>query len=184
MTDTGVSARTMRAGAPAIRHIGREPNVETLLVGALLWAGEDTARDVIADLDETDLDDPHLRPILATARSLITAGTPHNGQAVGDELLRTGQLAGHAGQLTARCLYDAVTCGAQANSLAPRAYACSVVADAYRRRVELAGKALVEDAADAPEDDLWPRMRERGLEIAAHEARLKNLREGMSRVRA
>ncbi len=168
----------------AIRAIGPEPTVEMLLIGSLLWSDADSARELIGDIDPEDLNDPHLRPILDAVHSLLDARIPHHGQAVGDELQRTGRLAGEAGRLTARRLTDAITCGAEANGLAPRVYACLVAADAYRRRVETVGKALVEAAQDMPEVDLWPLMKERGREVAAHASRLSRLREGMPHVRA
>lgn len=184
LTTQAAPTRTERAGAPAIRHVGPEPTGELLLAGSLLWSDADTARAIVDDIDVSDFEDTHLRPIFTALRSLLLAQSPHNGQAVGDELQRRGQLAGEPGRLAARRLTDAITCGAQSNGLAPRAYACAVVADSYRRRVELAGKALVEEAGGAPEHDLWPLMRERGLEVAAHAERLSRLRGGMPDVRS
>lgn len=163
----------------ALRAIGPEPTVEMLLLGSLLWSDADAVREVIPDIDPADLDDPHLRPLLEAARALVEKGTPHHGQAVGDELQRTGRLGGEAGRLTVRRLGDAMTCGAAANNLAPRVYASLVAADAYRRRIELAGKVLVEAAQDAPEDDLFPLMQRLGTEIRNHAERLARLRGGV-----
>lgn len=171
----GVDETLMQHTAP-YRPIGLEPSPELLFVGALLWATAADVSPVLHQLAADDLDDPHLRPILETVRHLVASGRPHDGTAVGDELQRRGELAGEAGRLTARRLTDAITAGGNANGLAIRAYAAAVVADAYRRRFELAGKTLVEAASDLPESDLLPLLRRIGTEAVVHADRLARLR--------
>ncbi|NLV77775.1 MAG: hypothetical protein GXY65_00220 [Rhodococcus sp.] len=159
------------------RPIGPDPTPEVLFIGSLLFADAELVRPVVALVDTTDLDNAHLRPILDVIRRLVEAGRPHEGTAVGDELQRTGQLAGEPGRLTLRLLGDAITSGAAANTLAPRMYAAAVVADAYRRRYESAGGALTEAAATLAEDDLLPFLRDIGTATVKHADRLAALRE-------
>ncbi|MDV6291496.1 hypothetical protein [Rhodococcus aetherivorans] len=162
-----------------IRSVGPEPTPEMLCIGSLLWAAPDDVRPVLPLMGADDLDDPHLHPILDAIRRLVAAGRPHDGVAVGDELQRCGALAGEAGRLTARRLADAITSGAGGNTLAVRSYATAVVADAYRRRYETAGKALTEAATDLAEADLLPLLRGIGTDAVRHADRLAALRGGV-----
>ena len=159
-----------------IRPVGPEPSLEVLCVGALLWAAPDVVRPVLPLVGADDLDDPHLHPIFEAIRRLVAAGRPHNRVAVGDELQRCGALAGEAGRLTARRLADTITSGAGANTLTVRSYATAVVADAYRRRYETAGKALAEAATELAEADLLPLLRGIGTDAVRHADRLAALR--------
>lgn len=156
--------------------VGAEPTPEMLCIGSLLWAAADDVRPVLPHVLVDDLDDAHLRPILEAIGWLVAANRPHDGVAVGDELQRRGALAGESGRLTARRLADAITSGAGANTLAVRSYATAVVADAYRRRYETAGKALTEAATDLAEADLLPLLRGIGTDAVRHADRLAALR--------
>ena len=154
-----------------------EPDAATLLVGSLLWSRSDDAAPVLEAIDTGDLEDPPLRTITATIRDLVEVLQPHDPIAVGDELQRRGLLAGETGRIVVRRLTDAITAGSASNHLAPIVYARSVVADAYRRRIELAGKAFVEAAAAMAEDDLAQMVRGQARGIEDHAARLAALRK-------
>ncbi|KDE14925.1 DnaB-like helicase N-terminal domain-containing protein [Rhodococcus aetherivorans] len=159
-----------------VRPVGPDPDPETLFVGGLLWATPADARDVLPYVAPDDFEHVGTRALVLTIGHLIDAGRPHDTTAVADELQRRGDLGGPAGDLIRRALLDATTAGASANPLALHAYASQVVAESYRRRFEVIGKALVEAAATAAEADLMPLLRAAGTDAARHTKRLAQLR--------
>ena len=164
-TDTStiveVSDKSTAAQIPAV---GAPPDVDTLLVGALLWAGV-AAADVLALVDDDDLADPHLAVVLAAVREM----EHHSPQLVLDAITRRGV---HRPAITT--LINATTSGA--TPAAAREYAAAVVASALRRAVESAGTALLAAADDASEDDLPIIAANAAGRIVATHQRLTRLR--------
>jgi replicative DNA helicase len=132
---------------PQIQPIGAHPDVDVLLIGALLWSNPNGLLDLIAD---DDIEDPALAAVLAAIRTLAGAGKPCGPQLVLDELRRRGAVS----TTVAEQLVAATTCGA--DPLAARHYAAAAVAESLRRRVESAGAALVAAGAEVAEADLAP----------------------------
>ena len=159
-----------------IRPIGPVPTTEVQFLGCLMWSNADDVRGVLPYVADDDLEDPNARVVLFCIRWLISAKHPHDGTAVGDQLQRSGRLGGASGHLVKKVLLDAITSGAASNTIAPRMYATAVVADAYRRRFELLGKALTEAADTMAEGDLLPMLREAGTDAVKHAERLAALR--------
>lgn len=159
-----------------VRPIGAVPSTEVQFLGCLMWSNADDVKQILPHVADDDLDDPNARVILFCIRFLIGAKHPHDGTAVGDQLQRSGRLGGDSGHQVKKMLLDAITSGAASNTIAPRVYATAVVADAYRRRYELLGKALVEAADTMAEDDLLPMLREAGTDAVKHADRLAVLR--------
>ncbi|MGO8767968.1 hypothetical protein [Mycobacterium sp.] len=120
-----------------IQPIGPHPSVDTLLIGALLWAPVQTAVSVLGLVDDDDLEHPAAATVLAAIRALALAGTPTGPQLVFDELKRTGE----ATALVLDHLRAAVTSGAE--PLAADASAAAVVASRFRRFVANIGNAQV-----------------------------------------
>jgi replicative DNA helicase len=154
-----------KSTAAQIPAVGALPDVDTLLVGALLWAGADAAADVLALVDDDDLADPHLAVVLAAVREM----EHHSPQLVLDAITRRGV---HRPAITA--LINATTSGA--TPAAAREYAAAVVASALRRRVTSAGTALIAAADDASEDDLPIIAANAAGRIVATHQRLTRLR--------
>lgn len=155
-----------------IRPIGPEPALDTLTAGSLIWSAPDDARRAARLLDLDDVENPAARTVIEIVVSLLDAERPHNGTAVGDELARRGLLD----EPVKRFLLDAITSGADANTIAPQSYTTALVAKAYRARFETLGKALVEAAETFPEGDLLPLLRKAGTEAVQHARRLSALR--------
>ena len=133
-----------------IPPVGPHVNVDSLLVGALLWTSTATASAVLALVRDDDVESNALAEVLGALRRLNGAGKPHGPQMVLDELERTGRVRAHngvAGQLQA-----ATTSGAEAS--AAWHYAGAVVARSLRRRIESAGVALQSAAREASEAEL------------------------------
>lgn len=160
----------------AVRPIGALPSTEVQFLGCLMWSNTTDVAEVLPLVADDDLDDPNARVILFCIRWLIGAKQPHDGTAVGDQLQRSGRLGGDSGHVVKKMLLDAITSGAASNTIAPRTYATAVVSDAYRRRYELLGKALVEAADTMTEDDLLPMLRQAGTDAVKHAERLAALR--------
>ncbi len=156
-----------------IRSIGLVPSTEVQFLGSLMWSDAESVRHVLRHVEDDDLEDLSARIILLAIRLLIASDSPHDGTAVGDHLQRSGALGGAAGGRTKKLLVDAITSGSH---ISPISYARAVVSDAYRRRFELLGKALVEAADTMPEDDLLPLLRQAGTGAVAHSKRLAALR--------
>ncbi|WP_072689370.1 hypothetical protein [Rhodococcus marinonascens] len=173
VVDMGVDfEHGLTAELDLIRSIGPEPSLDVLVAGSLMWARAEDAREAARLLDLNDLDTPAARTVMEVVLSLLDARRPHYGTAVGNELARRGL---HSDSVK-RFLLDAITCGADANTLAPQSYTAALVAQAYRARFESLGKALVEAAQSFPESDLLPLLRQAGTEAVHHARRLAELR--------
>ncbi|WP_395704544.1 DnaB-like helicase N-terminal domain-containing protein [Rhodococcus ruber] len=159
-----------------VRPVGPDPDPETLFVCGLLWANTTDARDVMRHVAPDDLQHVGTRAVFKTIARLIQAGRPHDTTTVVDELQRCGDLGGPAGDLIKRAWLDATTAGASEHPFALKSYASAVVSDAFRRRFETLGKALVEAAATTAENDLMPMLQAAGLEAKRHAKRLAQLR--------
>lgn len=159
-----------------VRPVGPNPDPETMLLCGLLWANTTDASDVMRYVAPDDLEHVGTRAVFMTIGHLIEAGRPHDTTTVVDELQRCGDLGGPAGDLIKRSWLDATTAGASEHPFALKSYASAVVSDAFRRRFETLGKALVEAAATAAEHDLMPMLRAAGTEAARHAKRLDQLR--------
>jgi len=131
-----------------IQPIGPHPSVDTLLIGALLWAPIQITVPVLGLVDDDDLEHPAEATVLAAIRTLALAGTPTGPQLVFDELKRTGE----AKALVLDHLRAALTSGAE--HLAADAYAAAVVASRFRRLVANIGNAMTVLADVAPEADI------------------------------
>ncbi|RVW01317.1 hypothetical protein [Rhodococcus xishaensis] len=154
------------------RPIGLEPSLEVLTAGSLMWARAEDTRQAARLLDLDDLENPASRIVVEVVLSLLDARRSHNGTAVGDELARRGLLS----ETVKRFLLDAITCGVDANTLAPQSYTAALVAQSYRARFETLGKALAEAAYSFPETDLLPLLRKGGTDAVKHAQRLAALR--------
>jgi replicative DNA helicase len=129
---------------------GPHPTSGVMFLGALLWSEPAAAAEALKLVDDDDMATPSLSLVLSAARRLVSSGTPPGPQLVADSLRREGTLK----QFAAQDLQDATTSGAQPSVL--RQYGAAVVAEALRRRIDSAGRALSTAASDAAEADLAP----------------------------
>ena len=100
----GVSARATSTTATVdansvgqLPPVGPHVNVDSLLVGALLWSAPADAAAVLALLRDDDIESVALGEVLAAITRLNAARKPHGPQMVLDELGRTGRLRAHNG---------------------------------------------------------------------------------------
>ena len=130
--------------------VGPDPQIDIMLIGALLRADHTPAIEVLAHVADDDIENPAAAAVLTAIRTLAYRGMPPGPQLVLDELRRTGAavapIVGH--------LRDAVTSGAEPMAL--RAYAAAVVAASLRRRIASAGVAFTDLAATGMEVNLIP----------------------------
>lgn len=169
-TATVDTAESSGLNVGQIPPVGAHPSASILFIGALLWSAAAHAERVLTLVHDDDMPTPTQTALLVAVRRLIGHGTPPGPQLVADELRRTGTLQ----HLAARDLRDATTSGAQPMAL--REYAAAVLAEALRSRIDSAGHALVDCAANAQEDDLAPLVTRAligSLDCAARLARLR-----------
>lgn len=133
-----------------IPPVGPHVNVDSMLVGALLWSAPADAAAILALVHDDDVESVALAEVLAAIRRLNGARKPHGPQLTLDELERTGRIRAHNGVPGA--LQAATTSGA--DTLAAWHYAGAVVARSLRRRIESAGVALQAAANEAAEAEL------------------------------
>ena len=138
----------LRPHAHQIAPVGPVPDTDTVFVGAVLYADPSVVTDVLAVVQNDDLENPSLAAVVAAIRSLTAAGKPYGPQLVLDELRRHGQAKGAVLEAFQRTW----TTGAAPE--AARDYGAAVVANRLRRLVESAGHALTAAAADAAEIDI------------------------------
>jgi hypothetical protein len=164
-------ARGRRHAAAQLPPVGPPPAAELLMVGALLWPrpGLDPGP-VLALVADDDVADPALAQLLGVIRSMVYAHESLGPAIVLDELTRSDG----AGGPVADRLLQATTCGAVPDAV--RGYAAAVVAASLRRRVESAGNALTEAAAQLHEDELAPLAQRAAAAVVDCAARLERLR--------
>ena len=153
-----------------IQPVGPHPIVDTLLIGALLWAPIQIAVPVLGLVDDGDLEHPAAATVLAAIRALALAGKPTGPQLVFDELKRTGAATGPV----LDHLRAAVTSGAE--PLAVNAYAAAVVAFRFRRLVANIGNAMMTLADVASEADIIQVVTNTAAQIIRISDRLAMLR--------
>ena len=157
--------------AAQLPPIGPLPDAAVLMVGALMWPRPDLdPGPVLALVADGDVADPALVDVLNVVRSMIYAGESVGLVLVADEVRRSGRLT----KRIADTLLTVSTSGAVPEAL--RSYACAVVAESLRRRVESAGTALIAAAESMAEDDLAPLAERAAAGIADCAARLAKLR--------
>jgi hypothetical protein len=156
-----------------IQPIGAHPNIDVLFVGALLWCKPTEAVDVLAFVENGDVESSALATVLSAVRALANAGKPLGPQVVLDEIRRTGAL----NAIVADQVRAATTSGADPG--AARHYGAGVVAEALRRRIDSAGTALTAAAADAAEADLAPLVTRAAESVRDCADRLAALRGGI-----
>lgn len=155
-----------------IPPVGPVPEIDTLLVGALMYAPAAEVNQVLEFVHDDDLNWP-IAPVLSAVRRLAEAGVRPAPQLVADELRRAGALD----RRIAVALADASTSGA--SGCAARHYAAASVAASLRRRVESTGHALTAASAEAAEDDLSPMAVNAVARITDCAQRLAALRGGV-----
>ncbi|MDT5368934.1 MAG: hypothetical protein QOC62_3365 [Mycobacterium sp.] len=131
-----------------IPPVGVVPDIATVFVGTLLWAAPADVASVLDLVADDDIEAPALSVVLSTIRNLVADCRPCDAGLVADELRRTGEL----GRPVADALTAATVAGGPPESA--RFYGSAVVSDAFRRRVESAGHALIAAAAHNAEAQL------------------------------
>jgi replicative DNA helicase len=149
-------------------------DIETLLLGALLWSPAPAAARAVSLLVAADFQNPVAGELFTVVADLVGAGSPHGPAMVGAELDRAGKLAGHHGRLRAQRLADATTAPADPTGLG--FYARAVVARTYRAGYALAAESMAQAAAELPEDHLFEHLLSIGYERRAATQRLETLR--------
>lgn len=168
----GTVPPTPDRAAAAVPPVGPLSGAELALVGALLWAAPADYDGALALVRPDDFESCAVATVFDTIRRLAESGRAHSPELVLDELRRVGRLTPEL----ARVLASAATCGASPGAC--RQLAAAVVAGAWRRRVESAGRALA-DAADTSAEPALVALVERAVAaIRATAARLEKLRGG------
>jgi hypothetical protein len=134
--------------AAPVPPVGPVPDVATVFVGTLLWSAPAEVAAVLELVADDDLEAPALSVVLSSIRALAADHRPCDAGLVADELRRTASLTAPV----AAALAAATVAGASPE--AARFYAAAVVSDAFRRRVESAGHALIAVARDSIEAHL------------------------------
>ncbi|MFC9549839.1 DnaB-like helicase N-terminal domain-containing protein [Rhodococcus sp. NPDC056960] len=143
-------------------------------IGALMSAPAAEVAKILEYIADTDLDDPYLRELLETIRTLALEGKGTDGALVGAELHRTGKFADVGHERLIKRLIDTITAGA--NPFALRQYAAALVAESYRLSFALLGETLTEFSRSQPEAALLPYLVDAGTRLRAHSNRLAALR--------
>ncbi|MFF0816152.1 hypothetical protein ACFYVR_13515 [Rhodococcus sp. NPDC003318] len=143
-----------------------------LLLGSAFAADRDVLRPLVPHIRADDFDDVGSAQVWEAMNPLIVFGREYSAAAVQAELLRAGCIDGPA----KKAILDATTAGCTGLETELRCHAAIVVGQAYRRRFETWGKALVDAAANLPEADLMPLSVREGSAAREHEARLSALR--------
>jgi replicative DNA helicase len=161
--------RSTRQVPPAT---GRPPDAETLLLGGLLGALAVDAAEVLALIENTDMQSPANAVVLDVIRTAVVLDADVFGPAVvWDRLTRNGSR-----REVRKAMLDASTSGAASTPGALAYYASMIVAAAYRRQMESIGLALVTASSDAPEVSLSGLVDAAVAKLRATEERLRQLR--------
>lgn len=145
---------------------------DILFLCALMWARNIAIKNIVFHVLPADFEQPSAAAVYEAIARLVDAGNPHGPEAVLAELTRTGQ----ASDAVRKTLLDATTAGCTGLESELRYHASSIVGAAFRRRVEVWGKALVDAAGNMPEQDLMPLSVREGLAAREHSRRLAALR--------
>lgn len=149
-------------------------DTETLLLCAVLFAGHDTAADVVDLLETTDFHQSLHADLFDAIAALVTADQPHDPAMVLNHLERHGQLAGHHGRRLAYALTTATTAGA--DPTAALYYTHAIVSAAYRRSFRTAGADITSAAETLPEHELFEHLLTIGYAQRAATRRLDRVR--------
>lgn len=147
-------------------------SAEVLLLGSALAASREHVRAVLEHVHADDFDDLGAAEVWQAMTPLVVDGRECHVVAVQAELLRQGKVDGPA----KKAMLDAVTAGCSGLEPELRMHAELVVAQAFRRRFESWGKALVDAAGELAECDLMPLAVRAGTAAREHSTRLAALR--------
>lgn len=151
-------------------------DTETLLC-AVLFAGPNTAADVVDLLETTDFHQSLHADLFDAIAALVTPGQPHDPAMVLTHLERHGKLAGHHGhhgRPLAYALTTATTAGA--DPTAAFYYAHATVSAAYRRSFRTAGAVITSAAETLSEHELFEHLLTIGYAQRAATRRLDRVR--------